>query len=109
MRQLNAGDLFRAGAMLRKALPRLSKIKFDRGEEEEKAHAVRIGAEVLPILLEECYDDAWAFLAAVNDMTVEQFNTEPMDKPLETIETLIQREDMRGFFKRAAGLIGGKQ
>jgi len=108
MRKLNAGDLFKAGKMLAKALPQLAKIDFVKQDgEDEKAHARRIGGEVLPLLLDTCYDDAWAFLASVNDMTVDEFNQQALDFPLQTAIILAEQEDLRGFFRRAAGLMSG--
>jgi len=109
MRKLNAGDLFKAGKMLAKALPQLTKIDFAKQDgEDEKGHARRVGGEVLPLLLATCYDDAWSFLASVNDMTVDEFNQQPLDFPLQTAVTLAEQEDLRGFFKRAAALMSGQ-
>ena len=109
IRALNAGDLHRVGGMLAKISPKLVAIDMTKRDGEEQAeHATRVGKQLVPMLLQECYQDAWAWLADLSGMTVEEFNNQPIDAPMQVIEALANQEDLRGFFSRAAALIGGK-
>ena len=109
IRALNAGDLHRVGGMLAKISPKLVAIDMTKRDGEEQAeHATRVGKQLVPMLLQECYQDAWSWLADLSGMTVEEFNNQPIDAPMQVIEALANQEDLRGFFSRAAALIGGK-
>ena len=109
IRALNAGDLHLVGGMLANMSPKLVMIDMARREDEDKTdHATRVGKQLVPLLLRECYQDAWAWLADLCGMTVEEFNKQPIDAPMQVIEALVEKEDLRGFFSRAAALIAGK-
>ena len=109
IRALNAGDLHRVGGMLAKISPKLVAIDMTQREGEDKSeHATRVGKQLVPMLLQECYQDAWAWLADLCGMSVEEFNKQPIDAPMQVIEALANQEDLRGFFSRAAALIAGK-
>jgi hypothetical protein len=63
----------------------------------------RIGEMIFDIL-SEVWDQAeeplFAWFASLNEMTVEQFNNEPAETVIDTIEAIATREESRSFFSR---------
>lgn len=105
VRKLNNGDLFIVGNMIRKALPAIKKLDLKKAEDEsEKDHRLRVGKDVMTVLLSECYEDTWKWLADIAEMDVKTFNQQPIGFAVEVIQEVSKSEDLKGFFKQAQAL-----
>ncbi len=109
MRKLLAKDIYVVGKMIRKVLPKLMGMDFkEQPGEDKKDKAMRIGQECLPFIFDECFEDAWAWLADVSGCTIEEFDSKPLDFPVEVIGELIATEDMNLFLERVQKLMKKK-
>jgi len=106
MRKLKAKDLFIVGSMLRKVAPELVKVDF-KGDvtQDTDERASNLGKVIVPLVFDACFEDAWAWLADVAEMSIDEFNSQAVDFPIEVVEYLIKTEDMKSFFVRAGSLI----
>jgi hypothetical protein len=101
MRKLVAEDLYKVGAMLRKVAPQVA----DLTKQSKDGDKSELGMKVFGLLLDKCYDDAWAWLAGLDNMSVDEFNAQPISRPSELIDELLASEDFSGFLSRLRGLV----
>lgn len=109
VRKLKAKDLYTVGAMLRRAAPEVSKLpemQRVKGSESTDTDRSAVGQAVVGALLRTCYDDAWAWLADMACMDVDEFNEQPLDAPLQVVESIAKGDDFGDFWRRALELIG---
>lgn len=103
-RNLTAGDLFKVGKMIKGVLPDLQRMSAAKPGENDDERKARVGREFIGLLLDKCYDDAWAWLADVACMSVEEFNLLPLSAPLDVIDAIQKDESAADFFTRLASL-----
>lgn len=103
--QLTVDDLFRAADLVAAVLDELDPetIKQLRGGE---ADPVEIGREFITIAIRVAPESGKRFLAGLMDKAPQEFGALPMDRTLDLVEELSQREDLVNFFKRARDLAG---
>lgn len=105
-RKLNTRDLYTVGNMLRKVAPDLRKIQFEKGENEsEEAHKARVGQSMFALLADRLYEDVWAWLASVANMSLDEMMDQPIEFVPELVEELTQKEDLGHFFTKVQGMV----
>lgn len=108
IRKLKAKDLYTVGTMIRKALPTLVEqgaFRSGASDSPDPERQSEVGKAVFRVLLDECYDDLWAWLADMAGMSSDEFGEQPLDAPLDVIEALVKDESFADFYKRVLRLI----
>ena len=106
IRKLNAKDTRIVAMMIRQALPALENIELSQLETEtETDHKIRLVKQVLPALMDACFDEAWSWLASLAEMTVEEFEQQPPQFPIEVGYELSKSDGLADFFSSVRKLI----
>lgn len=71
----------------------------------KNADAQILGITILEVVMKHAEDQLYEFLADLVGMTPDEFAKEPFEAPIMIIETLNEQEDLKGFFKKAQGLM----
>jgi hypothetical protein len=101
MRKLNTYDLFKTATILGKIG---TKVRIS-----EDMNPKQLGVTFFASALQYAETDFKNLLANICEMTVEEFDKQPFDYPMEVIEKLIETEDMKSFLERVKSLVGKMQ
>ena len=102
MRELNTKDLMKAVGIAGK-ISRNAKDAF-RLKEGEEMSSLGVGMTFFGVAMEYAETDFKELLASIAEMTVEEFDKQPFDFPIEVIEHLAETEDLQGFLLRVGNL-----
>lgn len=72
--------------------------------ENRTAEAVKVGAEIIKMLLDVVESDMTAWFADLAGVTVDEFEDMPVDTELQIIDQIIQAEESERFFSIASQL-----
>lgn len=97
MRKLNTLDLIKASTLLGKIGKNI--------EIPEGASNVQIGIILFSNVMQHAETDFKTWLADIAGMSVEEFEKQPFDFPLEVIEQIAEQEDLNAFLQRVRGLM----
>ena len=96
MRKLNASDLLKCTAILGRVGKRL--------EIDETMNDKQIGISFLASAMEHAETDLKGLLAGIAEISIEDFEKQPFDYPIEVVEFLADNEDLAGFLQRVKSL-----
>jgi hypothetical protein len=96
MRRLSTSDLIKTASLLGK-IGREVKLAPDMSNAE-------IGLVMFSAVATKADAELKELLAGIAEMTIEEFEKQPFDYPLELIEQLAEQEDLSRFFTRVKAL-----
>jgi hypothetical protein len=96
MRKLNTLDLLKCATILGKMS---NKVVID-----ETMNKVQVGMTFFSTAMSHAETDIKELMASIAEMTVEEFEKQPITFPLDVIEYLIDEEDMQLFLQRVSNL-----
>ena len=74
--------------------------------ESDKTDPMRVGLSIFHLVAAEAADDIYEWLAGLVGMTVEEFNEQPFDAPIEIVRALAARRGIADFFAQATRRAG---
>jgi hypothetical protein len=119
VRALTTEDLFTVAKMLSKvagksktqllaAIKTAGKSKEEgKPEEGESLDPAAFAFDIFKVIIDEVSEDLISWMASLIGVKPAVFKKMPINTPLEIIEVLVKREDLRDFFARVSRLIGG--
>jgi len=96
IRNLNASDLMAVVTIF-------GKVGSNLNMQEGMTNAA-MGIQFVSTACQYAEQDMTELLASISQMTVEEFKKMPIDFPLEIIEQLAEKEDLKAFFTRVKAL-----
>lgn len=102
MRKLNTADLMKAVSIAGK-ISFKAKDSF-RLKEGEEVSSLGVGMTFFGVAMEYAESEFKELLASIAEMSVEEFDKQPFDFPIEVIEHLAETEDLQGFLQRVGNL-----
>ena len=79
------------------------KLKFRPKAEDEST--MLYGQAILTMVVENCGEEALAWLATMVNMTKEEFDEQPASAIVDTIQAIMAQDGAKDFFSRVWGLI----
>lgn len=97
LRKLNALDLMKVVTIFGKVGANLKL--------SEEMNNTQLGIHFISIACQYAEQEVSELLASVAQMTIVEFGEQPIDFPLQVIEQLAEKEDLKSFFMRAGNLM----
>jgi uncharacterized protein YutE (UPF0331/DUF86 family) len=96
LRKLNALDLMKVVTIFGKVGANL---KFS-----DEMSNTQLGIHFISVACQYAEKEVTELLASLAKMSVEDFGKQPIDFPIEVIESLAEKEDLKSFFTRVGNL-----